>query len=623
MPVRVVNHGQMAYVNWQEILLLERARHRRRGARPGRLLRRLQRAPQPVHARARTPSRPTSRPTEIDAAAREGVQPGRGVAAQGAAAARGRSAARVHRSARRLWDRRARGDRDPGAAGSSVRAASSRAGPSAAGVYAAAIYARGVDLARRLARSLRLRERVLLAAVALQQARAARRGASSPGYARRRSRRRGVRPTRAARARLRAPASATSSDALDGVREPVMYDFVHTNEAGRARRRPRHLRASCGPTLRGWRDASADERPRDQRLLPRLGRRAGARRRLVAAAQEERFTRRKHDERLPVNAIRYCLRGRRVGPRRARRRRLLRQAAHARSSGCCAPTCASGPAGCRLVPPGDAAVAAREAVDPATRSSAGCAELGYRMPDDLYFTEHHESHAASAFFPSPFEAAAVLTFDGVGEWATSSIGVGEGNRIELQRQIFFPHSLGLLYSAFTYLLRLPGQLRRVQADGPRALRRAALRRPHPRRAARPARGRLVPAEHALLRLPGRPDDDQPPLRPSSSAARRASRSREITRREMDLARSIQEVHRGDRAAHGPPRRRDHRQAQRCLAGGVALNCVANGRLLREGPFERIWIQPAAGRRRRRARRGAAAGTRSPATRASPTARPTA
>src|SRR3989442_1106140 len=84
------------------------------------------------------------------------------------------------------------------------------------------------------------------------------------------------------------------------------------------------------------------------------------------------------------------------------------------------------------------------------RGSRGRRDLGYDMPADLYFTEHHESHAASAFYPSPFQSAAVLTFDGVGEWATSSMGVGDGNRLTLERELFFPDSIGLMYSAFTY-----------------------------------------------------------------------------------------------------------------------------------------------------------------------------
>ena len=244
----------------------------------------------------------------------------------------------------------------------------------------------------------------------------------------------------------------------------------------------------------------------------------------MAAAQEERFTRVKHDDALPGQRDPLLPARRRRRRATARRGRLLRQADHAPSCGCCGPTCASGPAGFASFQQAMPLWLRKKLWIPLPdRARAARARLR-ACPTSLLFTEHHESHAASAFFPSPFESAAVLTFDGVGEWATSSIGVGEGNRITLERQLFFPNSIGLLYSAFTYSLRLPRQLRRVQADGPGALRRAALRRPHPRRAARPARGRLVPHEHALLRLPERAEDDQLALR---SALRRAgARARE-------------------------------------------------------------------------------------------------
>ena len=162
------------------------------------------------------------------------------------------------------------------------------------------------------------------------------------------------------------------------------------------------------------------------------------------------------------------------------------------------------------------------------------------MPDDLYFTEHHESHAASAFFPSPFESAAVLTFDGVGEWATSSIGVGEGNRITLQRQLFFPHSLGLLYSAFTYYCGF-----RVNSGEYKLMGLAPYG--EPRYADRILDELIDLREDGSFRLDmryfgflGGTDDDQPRF-DGCSAARRARPRAAITRREMDLARSIQAV----------------------------------------------------------------------------------
>jgi carbamoyltransferase len=168
----------------------------------------------------------------------------------------------------------------------------------------------------------------------------------------------------------------------------------------------------------------------------------------VAAAQEERFTRRKHDEGFPINAIRHCLRAGGVGSGGidsivyydkpiSTFARLLRTYLRV------------GPAGWRTFKDAIPLWTSKKLWIPYL-IERGLRDIGYSMPADLYFTEHHESHAASAFFPSPFESAAVLTFDGVGEWATSSIEVGEGNRIRIDRQLLFPNSLGLLYSAFTY-----------------------------------------------------------------------------------------------------------------------------------------------------------------------------
>ena len=191
----------------------------------------------------------------------------------------------------------------------------------------------------------------------------------------------------------------------------------------------------------------------------------------------------------------------------------------------------------------------------------GLRDLGYRMPGRLHFTEHHESHAASAFFPSPFDSAAILTFDGVGEWATSSVGVGEGNRITLQRQLLFPNSLGLLYSAFTYHCGF-----RVNSGEYKLMGLAPYGEP-----------RYV--DRILDNLMDLNDDGSfemnmryfgflgsatmtnehfdelfggPAREPES----------ELTRREMDLAALDPGGDRGGRAAHGPPRRLDHGPAQR-------------------------------------------------------------
>mgnify|MGYP000057744779 CR=1 FL=1 len=228
----------------------------------------------------------------------------------------------------------------------------------------------------------------------------------------------------------------------------------------------------------------------------------------------------------------------------------------------------------------------------------------------LIFAEHHESHAASAFYPSPFEEAAIMTLDGVGEWATASFGVGRGNRIELSHELRFPHSLGLLYSAFTYFTgfkvnsgeyKLMGlapygepkyvdlildRLLDLKADGSFRLDM-----------------RYFNYATGLTMTNSRFDElfGGPPRRPEA----------QITQREMDIARSIQAV---TEEVVLKIARNVHRELgvdHLCLAGGVALNCVANGRLLREGPYEDIWIQPAAGDAGAQFRTGAA-GTARPA-----------
>jgi carbamoyltransferase len=219
--------------------------------------------------------------------------------------------------------------------------------------------------------------------------------------------------------------------------------------------------------------------------------------------------------------------------------------------------------------------------------------LGKAYGKALVYTEHHEAHAAGAFFPSPFEEAAILTFDGVGEWATATVGVGRANRIEIREELRFPHSLGLLYTAFTYYAGF-----KVNSDEYKLMGLAPYGDPiyydlilekildlKPDGSFRMdmsyfnyAQGLTMTSEklHALF--------DGPPRQPDT----------EITQRHMDVAASIQKVTeeivlRAARHVHA-------RTGQRnlCLSGGVALNCVANGRILREGPFEEIWIQPASG-----------------------------
>ncbi|HEV2762126.1 MAG TPA: carbamoyltransferase, partial [Pyrinomonadaceae bacterium] len=211
----------------------------------------------------------------------------------------------------------------------------------------------------------------------------------------------------------------------------------------------------------------------------------------------------------------------------------------------------------------------------------------------VLFTEHHESHAASAFFPSPFESAAVLTMDGVGEWATSSYGYGRGNELHLLKELHFPHSLGLLYSAFTYYTGF-----RVNSGEYKVMGLAPYGEP---RYVKQILDELVDLRedgslrlnmkyfnfaHGLTMTNRRFDElfGGPPRKPESA----------LTQREMDLARSVQEVTEEAMLRMARHAQRETGEKNLCLAGGVALNCVGNGRILREGPFERVWIQPAAG-----------------------------
>jgi carbamoyltransferase len=313
--------------------------------------------------------------------------------------------------------------------------------------------------------------------------------------------------------------------------------------------------------------------------------------RIVAAAQEERFTRKKHDEGFPANAVRYCLAEGGVGRGELdgvvfydkpllKFHRILET------------YLTTVPRGLR------SAVMAlplwlrdRLWIPPQIQDALEACGVGEAK--EIFFTEHHESHAASAFYPSPFEEAAVLTLDGVGEWATTTIGVGEGNRLRLIREIAFPHSLGLLYSAFTYFTGF-----RVNSGEYKLMGLAPY-----------GEGKftdLIKRELVDVREDGsfRMNMDYfgyldglamtndrfaalfggPPRPPESP----------ITQREMDLAKSIQEVTEEIVLKLARHAREITGKRSLCMAGGVALNCVANGVLLRAGIFDDLWIQPAAG-----------------------------
>lgn len=309
---------------------------------------------------------------------------------------------------------------------------------------------------------------------------------------------------------------------------------------------------------------------------------------IVAAAQEERFSRRKHDDRFPARAIDYCLSWAGIKPADVdvavfyekplvKFERLLETHLS--------------------VSPDGFEPFRRALPDWSVRKldlpNLLRTELGRDFRGEVCFADHHESHAASAFFPSPYEEAAILTLDAVGEWSTSSMGYGKGNRITLTHEMRFPHSVGMLYSAFTYYTGF-----RVNSGEYKLMGLAPYGRPI---YADIIRERLIDLrEDGSLWLDMEYFDycrgltmtsekfhelfGGPPRRPETP----------ITQKDMDLAASIQAVTeeivlRAAKHAHDLTGM-DHL----VMAGGVALNCVANGRLLREGPFDDVWVQPAAG-----------------------------
>ncbi|HEX8773137.1 MAG TPA: carbamoyltransferase [Pyrinomonadaceae bacterium] len=307
---------------------------------------------------------------------------------------------------------------------------------------------------------------------------------------------------------------------------------------------------------------------------------------IVAAAQEERFSRKKHDHRFPAHAVEYCLREARIEGTEVdliafydkpllKFERLLETYLDYAPSGIRSFMMAM-PLWLREK------LWIREQV---------ARHAGYK--GKVLFTEHHESHAASAFFPSPFESAAVLTMDGVGEWATSSYGYGKGNELHLLGELHFPHSLGLLYSAFTYYtgFKVNSGEYKVMGLAPYG---------EPRYVQRILDELVDLREDGSLRLNMKYFNYCQGLTMTNAAfdklfdgpARRAES--ELTQRHMDLARSVQEVTELAMLRMARHVHRETGERNLCLAGGVALNCVGNGRILREGPFEKVWIQPAAG-----------------------------
>lgn len=312
---------------------------------------------------------------------------------------------------------------------------------------------------------------------------------------------------------------------------------------------------------------------------------------IVAAAQEERFSRKKHDERFPINAVRYCLHEGGVGPDQLDAvafydKPITKFVRILKTYFSVAP---KGLESFMMAMP----IWMREKLWIPLEIEVALEKCGITKRPDMYFPEHHESHAASAFYSSPYQTAAVLTIDGVGEWATTTLGRGRGHELEIMYDLHFPHSLGLLYSAFTYFTgfrvnsgeyKLMGlapygrpvfvkqiydHLIQVRGDGSFKMNQEYFN----------YMDGLVMTNDRFADLFGGP-------------ARKGESP--ISQREMDLASSIQVVTEEIvlKMAHHLHALTGEKNL--CLAGGVALNCVANGRLLREGPFENVWIQPAAG-----------------------------
>jgi carbamoyltransferase len=321
---------------------------------------------------------------------------------------------------------------------------------------------------------------------------------------------------------------------------------------------------------------------------------------IAAAAQEERFTRKRHDAAFPSRAIDYCLKEAGIGLDDVaavvfyekpflKFERILTTAMNTAPRGFAQFV--------RAVP---LWLRERLWMPDLIRQELGTPDPRWYKPSrriawegELLFVEHHQSHAASAFYPSPFERAAVLTVDGVGEWATTSLGQGHGSELSLIREIRYPHSLGLLYSTFTYFTGFKVNSAEYKLMGLAPYGEPAY--------VRTIRDHLIEIrddgsfelnleyfEYTTgLRMCGRRMEallGGPPRSPNAP----------ITKREVDLARSIQVVLEEALVALAARLKADTGENDLCMAGGVSLNCVANSRLLREGHFKRVWVQPAAG-----------------------------
>lgn len=310
---------------------------------------------------------------------------------------------------------------------------------------------------------------------------------------------------------------------------------------------------------------------------------------IVAAAQEERFSRKKHDPRFPSGAINYCLEEAFIEAaeldaivfydnplltwdRVLKNCLMMGETAFPQFSQAC-----------------HSVLGIKVWVGEYVRRALGSLGKGGK----LLFSEHHQAHAASAFYPSPFEEAAILTLDGVGEWETTTLGFGQDNRIELRQVLHYPHSLGLLYSAFTYFCGF-----KVNSGEYKLMGLAPYGKPQYYRTIRDhlidvkedGSFRLNPEYFGFLDSNVMTNEKFERLFGGPPRAREGL----ITRRERDLAASVQQVLEEVVVKLACHLKQENGARNLVMAGGVALNCVANGRILREGIFDRLWIQPAAG-----------------------------
>ncbi len=306
----------------------------------------------------------------------------------------------------------------------------------------------------------------------------------------------------------------------------------------------------------------------------------------MAAAQEERFTRKKHDPEFPTHAVNYCLSSNGLTVKDLdyvvfydkpvlKFERLLET------------YLTTAPKGFTSYAKALPLWLKHKLWIPETIKK----ELGYE--GEILFTEHHQSHAGSAFFPSPFDEAAILTIDGVGEWTTNSLGIGKGNEFQIIKDILFPHSLGLLYSAFTYYtgFKVNSGEYKVMGLAPYG---------EPKYAQKIYDNLIDLKEDGSFHLNLKYFNYMSGLTMTNDEfadlfeGPRRKPETPLAQRDMDLARSIQDVVEECMLRQARFLHKETGVDNLCLAGGVALNCVGNGRVLREGPFKNLWIQPAAG-----------------------------